>query len=851
MTYDEPGRLLNDCDEAIIVFDHAFRVIYANTDATELFAPPLGALVGCVLWDVPSPFPDSRFGTELRVVFNTRLPRAFVVPGVASEYAFSVRALPYDEGAVAVFVSRTGADEAAETKGTRDVIRLQSLVDLVSDGVFETDTAGIYTYLSPQIVEMLGYDTQEVLGKTPFDMMPPLSVVAVEATIRQIMATQTSFSLLEWIWYSAMGEQVHMESSGTPIYDAAGKWIGYRGIMRNVTTRKRRETVVSDAARKQTRIAERLQRSLLQTAKPTRIPHVEVVTRYEAASSEALVGGDLFDTFRLPSGKVAFLVGDVAGKGLEAASDMAEIKFLLRSYLRESPQPSAALARLNRQMVLRRALNDPRSHFLVCLTVAVMDTNTGETHFAVAGMEPPFVIRAGRNGAEPVVDLVTVGGLPIGTLPAWAMDGDEPSTRLRPGDCFLLYTDGLVEARPPRSDVAASPIFGHERLLSAVRDAATVALSATPPLPVVGICDAVLSAIQRFAGVEPRDDMCLLLARYQPETTGDAVSSTSMTVDVGSEAMVTRIDADWRYTYVDEHISRFTGRAVAELLGRTVWDAFPAFIGTEFDRFIHEVREGNELRTVEMEIVPPGVLYRVTGVPLDTGEMEIRLQFLPHEHAADLSHELEVALQEREDALREREAAVREHEAALRENERSRAGQRRFLTEILANVTEGRLRLCHQASQLPVPPPRLGEAVALSTPRTLAAFRRNIEEAAAVVCLPRERVHNLMFAAGEATMNCIVHAGGGVATLHGTPGGGCLQVRITDYGGGIAEEALHRATLERGYTTKGTMGLGFSLMHSAADRVYLFTGSSGTTVILEQDAVPTSDVYPRFHTGAI
>ncbi|MBC8142338.1 MAG: ATP-binding protein, partial [Armatimonadetes bacterium] len=79
-----------------------------------------------------------------------------------------------------------------------------------------------------------------------------------------------------------------------------------------------------------------------------------------------------------------------------------------------------------------------------------------------------------------------------------------------------------------------------------------------------------------------------------------------------------------------------------------------------------------------------------------------------------------------------------------------------------------------------------------------------------------------------------VHGGGGTASFHGDPEAGQLQICITDNGTGIAEETLHRATLERGYTTAGSLGLGFSLMYSAADRVYLLTGATGTTLLLEQ-----------------
>ena len=84
-------------------------------------------------------------------------------------------------------------------------------------------------------------------------------------------------------------------------------------------------------------------------------------------------------------------------------------------------------------------------------------------------------------------------------------------------------------------------------------------------------------------------------------------------------------------------------------------------------------------------------------------------------------------------------------------------------------------------------------------------------------------------------MNAVVHAGGGGAVVGADHERGLVQVRIEDRGKGIAIDQLHRATLERGYTTAGTMGHGFWMMLKTADRLWLFTTPNGTTVVLEQE----------------
>ena len=86
-----------------------------------------------------------------------------------------------------------------------------------------------------------------------------------------------------------------------------------------------------------------------------------------------------------------------------------------------------------------------------------------------------------------------------------------------------------------------------------------------------------------------------------------------------------------------------------------------------------------------------------------------------------------------------------------------------------------------------------------------------------------------------------VHGRGGTARLHADGETGRLQVWVRDQGAGIPEEMLHRATLERGYSTlPGSLGFGFWLMIQTADRVYLHTGEggTGTTLVLEQDTRP-------------
>lgn len=189
--------------------------------------------------------------------------------------------------------------------------------------------------------------------------------------------------------------------------------------------------------------------------------------------------------------------------------------------------------------------------------------------------------------------------------------------------------------------------------------------------------------------------------------------------------------------------------------------------------------------------------------------------------------ELGVAIGAMERKKREAQERRRQEEA-----EAAALKQRAFLREVLFSATEGKLRLCGSENDLPAPLPEAASPVALSKP-ALKDLRQQVLGAAAERDFPPERRVDLITAAGEASMNAVVHGEQGAGRVCASEN--TVQVWISDKGKGIAFESLHRATLERGWTTAGSMGHGFWLMLRACDRVYLLTGQEGTTTVIEQD----------------
>lgn len=180
----------------------------------------------------------------------------------------------------------------------------------------------------------------------------------------------------------------------------------------------------------------------------------------------------------------------------------------------------------------------------------------------------------------------------------------------------------------------------------------------------------------------------------------------------------------------------------------------------------------------------------------------------------------------------DQKVALRENKRLLEQVRAAAERQRSLLSEVLASVTGGRLCLCDRASELPEPLPMLGDDIELSA-ASLRSLRRLVEAIAEEREFPAERWEDLITAAGEAAMNAVNHAGGGIARV--CTNGERLQVWIEDHGRGIEVNSLHRVTLQQGYTTADSFGHGFWLMLKTVDRFWLLTGPSGTTVVLEQD----------------
>jgi PAS domain S-box-containing protein len=120
----------------------------------------------------------------------------------------------------------------------RSEAKFRTLVETTRDWVWEVNEHAVYTYASPRIRDILGYEPNEVIGRTPFDLMPPEEARRVSDLFSSIAATRQPFTLLENTNRHKTGRLVVLETSGTPIFDSDGTFRGYHGVDRDITERK-------------------------------------------------------------------------------------------------------------------------------------------------------------------------------------------------------------------------------------------------------------------------------------------------------------------------------------------------------------------------------------------------------------------------------------------------------------------------------------------------------------------------------------------------------------------------------------------------------------------------------------
>jgi GAF domain-containing protein len=238
-------------------------------------------------------------------------------------------------------------------------------------------------------------------------------------------------------------------------------------------------------------VAETLQRSLLPRRLP-RIPGAQVAARYQSALPGVEVGGDFYDVFE-GEDDWTLVLGDVCGKGPNAAALTAMVRYTLRAWAIQLRQPSDILTAVNGS-ILRQA--EGEDQFCTVVYARLVATPAGMRVTVSSGGHPlPMVVRADGS-----VRKVGSPGSLLGLFPDVRVTDE--TTELGAGDALVLYTDGVTEARGDSGE------FGEDRLIRLLSDLAGADAET--------MANAVQRAVNDFSGRTRRDDIAVLVMRVAP-----------------------------------------------------------------------------------------------------------------------------------------------------------------------------------------------------------------------------------------------------------------------------------------------------------------------------------------------
>lgn len=330
---------------------------------------------------------------------------------------------------------------------------------------------------------------------------PAIAVARSKQPLRLDLGALKTFPGAEALWDPAEGIPPLSNWLGVPLFDRDGSVIGTLAVSSKLNgefTESDEHALVQLAQlaavaavnatlyESAQSTAETLQLSLLPAQLPDS-PDLEIQARYLPSTAGTYVGGDWYDAFCLPDGKMGLVVGDVAGKGIKAAALMGQLRVALQAYALDGHPPGGVVQRLNR---LAQEMNHET---MVTLVYLVLDIPARVLTYVSAGHPPPLLLE-GENAR-----LLEPNSVPIGVT-SFA-EFEEHSIPYQPGSRLILYSDGLIERR------GESLQQGLERL----RQAALYESG----LDVADLCDALL---QQMEAASSTDDVALMVVGSLPAT---------------------------------------------------------------------------------------------------------------------------------------------------------------------------------------------------------------------------------------------------------------------------------------------------------------------------------------------
>lgn len=400
------------------------------------------------------------------------------------------------ETADGLLVSAAVRDVSDRKAAEARINELAALVESSQDAILAKTLDGYITYWNAAAQRLYGYTAEEAIGRHVSMLSPAALHGDINALLKRLRHGE-KVEHFETLRVTKHGALLDVDVTLWPTRDTQGKVVGACAIVRDISDRKRAEAELTELYEQQRHIALTLQRSLMGT--PPALPGLATASRYRPATQGAGVGGDWFDLIPLGAGRVGVLIGDVMGRGLEAAAVMGQLRSAAHALAKTGMQPRQLMQELESCVT---DLDVPDQLVTCCyLTIA---PDTGTVTVCSAGHLPTLVAIPGegvRSLAVPVNAPLGVGDVLY----------EQSSVAVPPGATLILYTDGLIET--PGSDI-------EERVGELTSVLAEFFL--VPPC-LEAAADHVLAGLLPDAESH-NDDVTLLLAQL-PDAPPDAVTT--------------------------------------------------------------------------------------------------------------------------------------------------------------------------------------------------------------------------------------------------------------------------------------------------------------------------------------
>ena len=283
------------------------------------------------------------------------------------------------------------------------------------------------------------------------------------------------------------GKEIIVLCNTVPMRDDEGNITGAIGVFQDISAIKEQQRLLQEVYEHQRGIAETLQKSFLPSTHP-KVAGYEIADAYIAAQEHAQVGGDFYDIIELGDGMLGMVIGDVSGKGVEAAVHTAMAKYMLRGFAHEEREPSVVLTRLND--AIARYIH---GEVFITLFYGVLYTHEKKLIYANGGHEHPLLYRS-RTGDFVALECT---GPAVGVIPD--CEYTQTEVHLAEGDAFVLYTDGITEARRDKE------FLGYEGLKTMLAHIETTSARE--------MTNQILARVQDYADGKLQDDIALLVVK--------------------------------------------------------------------------------------------------------------------------------------------------------------------------------------------------------------------------------------------------------------------------------------------------------------------------------------------------